>query len=116
MGEIIEIIDPAAAASAAASEENKEEKDGHYLYGYASSINNNGNGSAGGILTKSFMEELMTMHNHNQDSTANDATANTADSFVHRQSKELLLQKQRQLQSMHSQQNQDLLHKQKKDW
>ena len=55
-------------------------------------------GSAGGLLTHTIMGEVQDSNN----------------TITDKQS--ILLQKQRQLQTMHSNQHQKLLHKQKKDW
>ncbi|KAL7533810.1 hypothetical protein ACHAXR_006578 [Thalassiosira sp. AJA248-18] len=95
MGEIIEIVDP---------EEEEEEKDcGDDGY--------NSNNTAGGLLTRSFIDATIQQHTTTTITIIDNAVIDNA---AH--SKEQLLQKQRQLQAMHSQQNQRLLHKQQKDW
>jgi len=95
MGEIIEIIDPDETKEDAVDRDHYEE----YSHG-----------SAGGLLTRSFIETV-----RRDAASAIEEASSLSTTVAARNHKEDLLQKQRQLQTLHAQQNQRLIRKHTKD-
>ena len=98
MGEIVEIIDLDEMDSSGGEVGDRVPQPGPSAITVASAT-----ATAGGVLTPSFLELALRLTQEAEDDSFPDIS-------------QLLLQKQCQLQSLHAQQYQLLLHKQKKDW
>ena len=98
MGEVIEIIDLDEVESSGKAGMDRVRQVRSSAKTVASAT-----ATAGGGLTPFFLESAMRLMQEAEDDSYSDIS-------------QLLLQKQRQLQSLHAQEYQCLLHKQKKDW